>query len=96
MDISAVSAPAPVYVKTPDASTVKTPNANEVKPADVQNALPPTARACRSRRRGPRCPPDRERVSTNWCETGLARRQPSSVARAMLSITLPQPGLIAS
>jgi hypothetical protein len=37
MDISAVSAPAPVYVKTPDASTVKTPDANEVKPADVQN-----------------------------------------------------------
>ena len=37
MGISAVSAPAPVYVKTPDASTVKTPDANEVKPADVQN-----------------------------------------------------------
>jgi len=37
MDISAVSAPAPVYVKTPDASTVKMPDANEVKPADVQN-----------------------------------------------------------
>jgi hypothetical protein len=29
MDISAVSAPPPVHVKTPDA--------NEVKPADVQN-----------------------------------------------------------
>ena len=29
MDITAVSAPAPVHVKTPDA--------NEVKPADVQN-----------------------------------------------------------
>ena len=37
MDISAVSTPAPVYVKTPDASTVKMPDANEVKPADVQN-----------------------------------------------------------
>jgi hypothetical protein len=37
MGISAVSAPAPVYVKTPDASTVKTPDANEVKPADVLN-----------------------------------------------------------
>jgi hypothetical protein len=37
MDISAVSAPPPVHVKTPDASTVKTPDANEVKPADVQN-----------------------------------------------------------
>jgi hypothetical protein len=37
MDISAVSAPPPVFVKPPEANDVKKPETTEVKPADLQN-----------------------------------------------------------
>lgn len=55
MDISAVSAPPPVHVKTPDASTVKTPDASEVKPADVQSGA--AADGTRLPQPTPRAPP---------------------------------------
>ena len=62
MDISAVSTPAPVYVKTPDASTVKTPDANVGKPADVQNGAADGTRLSQPAPRAPLPPGQGTRI----------------------------------